>query len=290
MSDYEVSIKSEIPDDELLEMARNNVRVLVRCERVEQEEDFGPKINPGLYAVDVTKKTFEFLDAETQKPIASSAMEIAGTYNPDDDTWLWPWFNRSADKACAEVKKAYESMPELTDFVATKKFTISLTDADLLARWVALRMGWVGTFAAEYPDQPITFIAIEKLSPSQKGLNCVCCFGNDVTHKITVAALTKDLGVCNYCAQVHRDILMSKAEMDDGITYEEFVKKVRSKPKAKKAKPKEDDAYADFFSGSPCIGCGNTDGVIMAPHAGVCHLCALKAIDELTANGSFVTE
>lgn len=78
--------------------------------------------------VDLDAGTITFTSATK---VASAPVQVVGTYNTLDGTWLWGWDHPSVPKACAEAAArvhAYGVKHKVGDFT-TRKLTCSEEDA-----------------------------------------------------------------------------------------------------------------------------------------------------------------
>ncbi len=231
------------------ELEQSHLRLLVRFAPAPEDVDFGALYDPRQYRVDITKRALALLDEDGEIAFVGP-IQIAGTYNDEDETFLWAWGNSSIPAAAYDkVRAACQNLPELKPLLAVNKFTTDMTFAGLLCDYIAGKMDYFGVHRAEHPGQPVVFVAIEKLAPDVDETYCVLCFGN-TTNTEALVDFADGLALCKECLDQLGDIF---AESGDA------------------------GGASDIWELSPCVVCGTTEKLVHGSHAAVCRPCYERA-------------
>jgi len=128
-----------------------------------QQESLIAKANLSEWDLNIEEGVIRFGDKERFKVMA--AIQLLGTYSPDDGQWLWAWSNPETAKlghASAVIRDKHEDVPELQE----PTFKCTETKAWALAAAAAHQMEAQGCY--RLPGEIQTFIAlfdITELSP-----------------------------------------------------------------------------------------------------------------------------
>jgi hypothetical protein len=95
--------------------------------------------------------------------------QLIGTFNLDDDTWLWGFENPSIHRnGWGALRPALDTLDPIRPLLAQRKFMLDNDDQAMkLATWIARKAGYLGAYPAPVGNA-IAFLAV-KLSPDPKG-------------------------------------------------------------------------------------------------------------------------
>jgi len=213
------------------------------------------------YQVDLTRQKLTILYGD--QPAFEARVQVLGTYNRADHTWLWPRANSSLSPDAFHPLFARLSGIEGSGaLLEPDRFSVHEPLAFSLAAWLARESACFGVYPALFDDGLYVFLALEEPvglnGYSVKNLSCGFCY-RDSNASEKFIPVGEHLGVCSDCIRNFAEIALLDFP-DLGLdAVAELMESESDVP--------------DTHPSTPCVACGYQGKRIFGSEASLCYHC-----------------
>lgn len=213
------------------------------------------------YDVDLTGRKLTILYGG--QPAFEAAVQVLGSWNRKDGSWLWPRANPSLRPEAFESLFARLSGVEgAGPLLEADRFALREPLTSPLAAWLARESGCFGAYPALVQDGPWVFLALDEpvgLNGYRlKALSCCFCYRDSNTAERFIP-VGEHLGLCSDCIKNFAAIALLDSPGSDLDAVAAFME--------------SDDGAPDTHPNTPCVACGYDGKRIFGSEASLCYHC-----------------